>query len=186
MLSKHIQSSWVALNSFYDPGLTYIFSFNSLYSPFWFCAPALLNYSEFLNVTGFYRPLYHCICCFLCHKSSLCFHSLDHVFYILSDLLKCWVLMWVCTEFPIMGKVLLLQAAITSMACFDYHWTVFVYWYLFHHEMWDSWRHACYYPYFLKADYSFRFIIDFNRKQKDFNRNLIGINMFSLVLLVAP
>lgn len=126
MLSKPIQSSWVALNSFYDPGLTYIFSFNSLYSPFWFCAPALLNYSEFLNVTGVYRPLYHCICCFLCHKSSLCFHSLDHVLYILSDLLKCWILMWVCTEFPIMGKVLLLQAAITSMACFDYHWTVFV------------------------------------------------------------
>lgn len=42
------------------------------------------------------------------------------------------------------------------------------------------------YPYIPKAEQNFWFIMDLNRKQKDFNRNLIGINMFPLVLLVAP
>lgn len=66
-----------------------------------------------------------------------------------------------------------------SLNCFSF------YSFSFHYEMWDSWRHVSCYPYFLKADYSFWFIIDFNRKQKDFKRNLIDINMFPLVLLVA-
>ena len=95
--------------------------------------------------------------------------------------------MWVYTKFPhLMGQVLLFQALVTSIACLDNHWIVFVYWSPFCHEMWDPWGHVCHCPYIPRAKHSFWFIIDFNRKQKDFNRNLTGINMFPLVLLVAP
>lgn len=102
MLSKHIQSSWVAWNSFMIQPLPtssvltpFTLSSDSVLQPYWT--------TQFLNVTGVYRPLYHCMCCFLCHKSSLCFHLLDHVLYILSDLLKSWILRWVCAELPMMS-----------------------------------------------------------------------------------
>lgn len=49
------------------------------------------------------------------------------------------------------------------------------------HGMWDPWGHICCYPYIPKAGHSWWFILDFNREEKDFGRNLIGINMFPLV-----
>lgn len=102
------------------------------------------------------------------------------------DLLKSWFLTWVYTSFLSWAKCFscrVLPHPLPALIITELY--VSVYWSLFHHEMWDPLSHACCYHSIPKAEHSFWFIIDFNRKQRDFKKKLSDINTCSLVLRVA-
>lgn len=179
-LSENAQSPWVVSKSLHNQPLPtssvltlVVLLSDSVLSLYWTTLSSWLRwvfidlYAIACAVSSVTDPLFAFIC-----------------WAMLTDLLKSWFLMWFYTEFPVMGQVLLLQAAVTTIACFDYHWTIFVYWSSFHHEMGVLW--VMYTITLISSELSFSFIIDFNRKQKGFNRNLIDISMCPLVLLVAP
>lgn len=176
MLSENAQSCWVVSMILHDPASSYILSFNSLYSSIWFHIAAILNYSGFLIMLSVYR-----------------IYAIVHAVFSVTDpsfAFICWAML---TDFKRVSSSSF-ESTLSSLSWvqgFFYHnhfllWSslnLFISWLSFIMKCEILHVMSTVTRIFPKLSTLQLWIII---KQKDSNRNLIDINMYPLVLLVAP
>ena len=169
-LSEHVHSPWVVSKSLHDLAPLDIFSFNSLLLP----NPMVQSYWTTQN-----SLLWHVFMDLFVIAHAILFATNPLFFAIISwDMFKLFFqterVVFSCesTRSPWSHES---GASVSShshiIACNQ----ASVYLSPFLPELWDPWSHVCHFLHILRAGHSFWFIIGFNRKQKNSNRNLIVI-----------